>query len=217
MMSNAYAISFFGALLAIMNPLAILPVFLSLTENADPARRRSEAVKTIIYCIVLCGVIAFSGKQILNFFGVTIDQFRVAGGLVLAGIAWTMLHGEPSKTHHGSGAEKESFKKQQGADPDMSIAFYPLAFPLLVGPGTITTLILFAHEATSRTDYLSFIAVVGAVLAIIAATLYFSGALGRFLNASARVVMTRLMGMILLSIAVGMMVTGLRALAAASS
>ncbi len=216
-MSNAYAISFFGALLAIMNPLAILPVFLSLTENADPTRRRGEAVKTMIYCIVLCGVIAFSGKQILNFFGVTIDQFRVAGGLVLAGIAWTMLHGEPSKAHHGSGAEKESLKNQQGADPEMSIAFYPLAFPLLVGPGTITTLILFAHEATNRSDYLSFIAVVGVVLAMVAATLYFSAALGRFLNAGARVVMTRLMGMILLSIAVGMVVAGLDALTPATS
>ena len=91
-------------------------------------------------------------------------------------------------------------------------AFYPLTFPMIVGPGTITTLLVFHHEAGTGAARLAFWAVLAAMLALLGLALFFAGAIGAHLSAKLRVIMSRLMGMILLAIAVSMLVAGLKAL-----
>ncbi|RFC65347.1 NAAT family transporter [Fulvimarina endophytica] len=192
-----------GAFFAIMNPFVTLPIFLALTSGSSVAEQRAVAVKVAIYSTAMCGVILVAGSGIIHFFGITIDQFRVAGGAVLAKIAWSMLNGKTAAAHHGS-------EQEQAVMVDLrSLAFYPITFPMIVGPGTIATIILYASRSTGAEQLGAIAAIVGAMLVLIFVVLFFSAQIGRIMSETMRVITTRLMGMILLAIAVEMIVAGL--------
>jgi multiple antibiotic resistance protein len=195
----------FGAFFAIMNPFVNLPLFLALTTGFTVAQQRLLAVKVTLFSAVMGAVILVAGQAIIGFFGITIDQFRIAGGLVLGHIAWSMLNGASFASHHGNAEE-------QGQMQDLSgLAFYPITFPMIVGPGTIATIIIYTAHATSTSGLIAIGAVVGAVLAILFVVLFFASLIGKVLSDTMRVITTRLMGMILLAISVDMLVAGLAA------
>lgn len=166
-MDPAFGMRFFGALFAIMNPLVTLPLFLTMTSGLSGAEQRRTGLAVTTYSAVMCAVIALSGREVLGFFGVTVDDFRVAGGIVLAGIALAMLNGSGNPAHEGGSGEKV---QQRAAD---SIAFYPMTFPMTVGPGAITTLLVFVGEATTAAARLTYAAVVASVVALLELTLFF--------------------------------------------
>ncbi|WP_172330773.1 MarC family protein [Mangrovicoccus sp. HB161399] len=205
-MDHISAIKFFGALFAIMNPFVNLPVFLGLTDGFTKSLRRSVALRLGLYSAVMCAATALAGSPILRLFGISVDDFRVAGGLVLLLIALNMLHGEESSTHHGSEDEQDGFARAK------ELAFYPLTFPIIVGPGTITTLIVFSGQVKTPLDIALYAGVLAAVLALLCTVLLFAGPLGALLGQTARAIMSRLMGMILAAIAVSMIAAGLRSL-----
>ena len=193
----------FGAIFAIMNPFITLPIFLALTSSFPVGQQRVLAVKVTLYSAVMCSVILVAGQPIIGFFGINVDEFRVAGGIVLAGIAWSMLNGRAISSHHGTGTE-------QVAQQDLSsLAFYPITFPMVVGPGTIATLIIYTGHSGSLVELSSVALIVAAVLAILFVVLFFASQIGRVLSETMRVITARLMGMILLAIAVDMIVGGL--------
>ena len=202
-MDTFSALKFCGALFAIMNPISNLPVFLSCTEGASGPERRAIALRVTLYCLVLGGAFAVLGNAVLNLFGISVNDFRVAGGLVVLLIGLNMLHGSDSTAHHGTEKEKGSFGESS------AVAFYPLTFPILVGPGTITTLILYRQEATTTEDFVVYGAVFGGLACLIGLVFAISGWLEGFLSDTGRVIMTRLMGMILVAIAVEMIASGL--------
>lgn len=195
----------FGAFFAIMNPFVNLPIFLSLTNGYSVSDQRSLAIKITLFSVIMCGIILLAGQQIIGFFGITIDQFRIAGGLVLAHIAWSMLNGSEVASHHGSEKEQDHMTALQ------SMAFYPITFPMIVGPGTIATLIIYAGHTKNTEELISIAAVVAAVLLLLFLVLFFASFFAAMLTSTMRVIMTRLMGMILLAIAVEMMVAGIKA------
>lgn len=195
----------FGAFFAIMNPFVNLPIFLGLTAGYTAAEQRALAVKVTLFSAAMCVVILFAGQAIIGFFGITIDAFRIAGGAVLAHIAWSMLNGDGPTSHHGSETEKGGMADLAGT------AFYPLTFPMIVGPGTIATLIIYAGHAGNMEAVAKVGAAVGAVLVILFLVLFFAAQIGRVLSETMRVITTRLMGMILLAIAVELIVAGLLA------
>ncbi len=205
-MDFSFAITFFGALFAIMNPVTNLPVFLSVTEGAPAAAQRQIAIKTTLYCLVMGAGIAIAGSQMLNLFGINVDDLRVAGGLVVLLIGLNMVNGVSSQSHHGSPTEKDSYPAPE------TVAFYPLTFPILVGPGTITTLIVFAHQANEPRNMIAYGAVFVLVVFLLGLTFYNAPVLARHLSGTARVIMGRLMGMILAAIAVSMIAQGLKTL-----
>ncbi|WP_204115487.1 MarC family protein [Shimia biformata] len=205
-MDTSFAITFFGALFAIMNPFMVLPIFLSMTDGIPVEQQRRVGIKAVIYCVILGLAFTLAGSAILNLFGISVDDFRVAGGLVVLLIALNMLNGDDNSAHSGTEAEQQTFP-----DPD-SIAFYPLTFPMIFGPGTIATLIVFAHSADTREKQVAFAGVFAIIIAILALTLFNAALFGKRLSATARVIMSRLMGMILAAIAVAMMTDGLREL-----
>ncbi|MEM9843430.1 MAG: MarC family protein [Pseudomonadota bacterium] len=197
------AIKFLGALFAIMNPISNLPIFLSATAGATPAQQRAIAFRVVVYCLGLGAAFAVLGDAALRFFGISIDDFRVAGGLVVLLIGLQMLNGHDSTAHHGTSHEKSNF-------PDTaSVAFYPITFPILVGPGTITTLILYRQQADGPAELLAYAAVFAGVVLSIGIVFSMAGKLGGYLSETGRVIMTRLMGMILAAIAVEMITSGL--------
>lgn len=205
-MDPTFAIKFFGALFAIMNPLSGLPVFLTMTEGAGPAVQRTIALKVAAYIAIMGVIVTLAGAEVLKFFGISIHDLQVAGGLVVLGIAFSMLHGNDNTAHHGTEAEQVSF-----ADTS-ALAFYPLTFPLMMGPGTMTTMILFAGQVKTPQDWIGYAAAFGIVVAAVGLVFGLGSRLGRHLSGSARVIMSRVMGLILAAIAVEMIFSGARAL-----
>ncbi|MBB6521099.1 MarC family protein [Pseudoteredinibacter isoporae] len=196
----------FGAFFAIMNPFVNLPIFLVMTEDVEQSEQRRLALKIACYSVFMCVVILVAGQAILNFFGVSIDDFRVAGGIVLASIAWSMLHGGQSASHHGSASEKEELSSLS------VMAFYPMTFPMIVGPGTIATIIIYAAHATNYIQSLEIAAVLLVILSLLFIVFYNASSIGKVLSQSVRLIMNRLMGMILLAISVEMVFSGAKAL-----
>jgi len=126
-------------------------------------------------------------------------------GVVLAKIAWVVLNGAPISSHHGSKLEQDHLSSLS------ALAFYPVTFPMIVGSGTIATLIVYAGHAGSTADVIGLAVVHAAVLAVLFAALFFASFFSKVLSDTMRVIMTRLMGMILLAIAAEMLVAGLTA------
>lgn len=215
-MNETDLVKAFGAFFAIMNPFVTLPIFLGLTSGLTVAQQRKLAVQVTLYSAIMCAVILIGGQQIISFFGITIDQFRVAGGAVLASIAWSMLNGAPVASHQGSPQEQAHAKTASAtihhSTEDPGMAFFPLTFPMVVGPGTIATLIIYGGHARGAEGLGGVGAVVALILLILFLVLFFSSTIGKVLSETARVITTRLMGMILLAIAVEMIVAGLTAL-----
>ncbi|EDT05927.1 MarC family protein [Burkholderia ambifaria] len=200
-----FSIKVFTALFAIMNPIANIPVFLSLTEGATDGVRRKVALTAAIGVTIGCIVSAVAGGAILRMFGLTIDDFRLAGGLLVLLIALSMLHGSPSRQH--------SPGKREGAGPasDESVAIYPLTIPLLVGPGTIATMIVLGHSAFSTGQELAFAFGLAVFLVLLFVALLSAPFIGHYLSPRVTAVTQRLMGMILAAIAMQMIVASLQA------
>ena len=182
-MATAVLIKALGAFFAIMNPFVNLPLFLSLTQEQDAATQRRTAIRTTISSTVMCGV-------------------------VLLIISLSMLNGSGSSAHEGSTQEKAQHNVVAGGGND--VAFYPMTFPILVGPGTIATIIVIQSQARGLGGHVAVAAALAAVLAALGIVLYFSASIGARLSMTMRTIMTRLMGMILASIAVQMIVVGIQ-------
>lgn len=212
-MDITFTTKFLGALFAIMNPFITLPLFLALTTHKSVKEQRSLAISILGYTAITCIVISLAGSDIIRFFGVSLDSFRVAGGFVLIGIAMSMLNGQPITSHERATQEKNAnTAAAAAAGTDDSPAFYPLTFPMIVGPGTIATLIIYGAQARQTAQYLGFGIVLAAVLVALFAVLYFAASIGKLLSTKMRVIMARVMGIILAAIAVEMVFAGAKAM-----
>ncbi len=205
-MEFAYFLKVFAALFAIMNPFANLPVFLSLTEGFNAAGRRAVAWTVVLGLAAGSVIVFFAGTKILAVFGIGVSDFRLAGGLLILLIALSMLHGSQSSSHAGTKTEQEDHASRENP------GVYPLTIPILLGPGAISTIIIFRHQAVTAAMEVALAVALVAIIVLLGA-FFLSGAfLGRLLGQTATSVMSRLMGMILAAIAVEMMVTSLKSL-----
>ena len=193
-------------LLAIVNPLAIVPFFIHYTQGFSAVQRRNTVGVSAFSAFVVIAISALAGLQILEFFGISLASFQVGGGMLLLTSALNMLNAQPaeakSKTHElQDGAEKAAM----GA----SIAVVPLTIPLLTGPATMSTVVIYADKAKTLLQ-LGTLVGYGVVVAL-ATALCFSLAdpIARFLGKTGINVMTRLMGLILAALAVEVMTDGL--------
>ncbi|QWT21791.1 MarC family protein [Bacillus sp. NP157] len=199
-----FAIKVFTAMFAIMNPIANVPLFLSLTDGLTEANRRKVAWAVIFAVSIGCVVAAALGGAILAVFGVTVNDFRLAGGVMVFLIALDMLHGAPSSQHAPTVSEAEAMAEAE------DVAVYPLSIPLLLGPGAIATLIVQGQTARNTNMALAFAVGLGAFLVVLAISLLGAPYVARYLSPKAVGIARRLMGMILAAIAVQMIVSGLR-------
>lgn len=205
-MDQALFLKLFAALFAIMNPIANLPVFLSLTADRGPAFERKTAFTLLISLSAGAAFIAVTGNALLNVFGISLDAFRLAGGFLILLIALNLISGEQSKAHHGTDKEKEHHATQDNP------AIYPLTVPILLGPGSISTMIIYRGQVTGVASEIAYVAAIAAAIGVLIATFFAAPLLSRFLGQTATSVMSRLMGMILAAIAMEMMVGSLKAL-----
>jgi multiple antibiotic resistance protein len=193
---------FAAALFAIMNPFGNIAIFLSITGDRSAAERRSIATVTSAAVLITLLVVAALGEQILALFGISVGAFQVAGGIIILILALSMLHAQPSGVHH---SEEEADAGRSKDNP----AFFPLAIPMIAGPGSIATVILYSQQ----TQGLVGAAVIGAVIVLLCGVqllaLRAAARMAAFLGTTGINVLTRLMGMILAAIAIEMIVGGL--------
>ncbi len=193
-------------LLAIVNPLAIVPFFIHYTQGFSREQRRQTVMVSSFSVFVVITVCALLGLQILEFFGISLASFQVGGGMLLLTSALNMLNAQPAEAK-SSGHELEDgvAKAAQGA----SIAVVPLTIPLLTGPAAMSTVVIYADKAKTIFQ-LSTLIGYGVVISL-ATLLCFSLAapIARVLGKTGISVMTRLMGLILAALAVEVMSDGL--------
>jgi multiple antibiotic resistance protein len=193
-------------LLAVVNPLAIVPFFIHYTQGFSSAQRKRTIITASFSAFVVIATSALLGLQILSFFSISLASFQVGGGMLLLISSMNMLNAQPAEakanTHElEDGAEKAAM----GA----SIAVVPLTIPLLTGPATMSTVVIYAEKAHT---YLQLATLVGYGLVVgLASALCFSLAepIARVLGKTGINVMTRLMGLILAALAVEVMADGL--------
>ena len=195
-------VRFAAAFFAILNPFGNTAVFLSITAERSSAERQRIALATAAAVLVTLLVAAAIGEEILRLFGISIGSFRVAGGVIVLLIGLSMLHARPSGVHH---SPEEEAAGQQKDNP----AIFPLAIPVVAGPGAIATVILYAQHARGLGGAITIGAVIALMCLVLLVALSAAGRLLSLLGPTGMNVLTRLMGMILAAIAVEMMAGGL--------
>ena len=193
-------------LLAIVNPLAIVPFFIHYTQNFSPAQRRNTVRVSSFSAFVVIAVSALLGLQILEFFGISLASFQVGGGMLLLTSALNMLNAQPAEAKTSTHELEDGVEK---AAMGASIAVVPLTIPLLTGPATMSTVVIYADKAKTVLQMGTLVGY-GVVVAL-ATALCFSLAqpIARVLGKTGINVMTRLMGLILAALAVEVMSDGL--------
>jgi len=192
------------ALLAIVNPIGVIPFFIHFTRGFSRDQRRRTIHVAAIGAFVVIAVSALAGLRIIEFFGISLASFQVGGGMLLLVSALQMLNAQPAESR--SADMSEGSDKVDAGD---SIAIVPLTIPLLTGPATISTMVIYA-EKTRHWWQLAILVGYGVVIGL-AVWLAFSlsGRIARVLGRTGINVMTRLMGILLAALAVEVMSDGL--------
>jgi multiple antibiotic resistance protein len=193
-------------LLAIVNPLAIVPFFIHYTQDFSEEQRRRTVLVASFTAFIVIAISALLGLQILDFFSISLASFQVGGGMLLLISSMNMLNAQPAEAKPQTNEmEDGAAKAARGA----SIAVVPLTIPLLTGPATMSTVVIYAEKAKTALQ-LSMLVGYGIVIAL-ATAICFSLAepIARVLGKTGINVMTRLMGLILAALAVEVMADGL--------
>jgi multiple antibiotic resistance protein len=193
-------------LLAIVNPLAIVPFFIHYTQGFSEVQRRHTIVVSSCTVFVVIAVSALLGLQILDFFSISLASFQVGGGMLLLTSALNMLNAQPAEAKTTSHElEDGAAKAAMGA----SIAVVPLTIPLLTGPATMSTVVIYADKAKTFFQLATLVGY-GVVIAMATAICFaLAQPIARVLGKTGINVMTRLMGLILAALAVEVMSDGL--------
>jgi multiple antibiotic resistance protein len=194
------------ALLPVINPVASAPVLLSITEGDSEARRAWQVKRGCIFMVAILVGFLFGGGFIIRFFGISIPGIRIAGGLLVSGIALSML-----ATPHEDADER---RRREEARAKRDISFSPLAMPMLSGPGSIALTIGFTSLADRWLDYVAIILGIVVVAVISYVTLRLSGRMVRLIGANGMNALTKFMGFLLLCIGVQFIVNGALSIAA---
>lgn len=190
------------ALFAIVNPIGIVPIFISATDGWTKQERALTAKKVTLTVFLVLATSAFLGERILDFFSISIASFQVAGGILLMLIAISMMHGKQSHARQ-TPEEAQSFAERE------VIAIVPLSIPLLAGPGAISSMIIVAQQSGSLLGHLALVIPVAAVCLLVWLTLGLSAGIAHKLGTLGINVVTRLMGLILAAMAVEFIAHGM--------
>jgi len=192
------------ALLAIVNPIGVVPFFLHFTQNLNRVQRQRTIRVASFTAFAVVAISALAGLKIIGFFGISIASFQVGGGLLLLISSLNMLNSQPAESR-GNDVDDGQAK----ADAGDSIAVVPLAIPLLTGPATMSTMVIYADKARTLT-HLAALVGYGVVIGLATYVVFSaSGRIAKVLGRTGINVMTRLMGLILAAMAVELLADGL--------
>ena len=200
MPETAFLITAFATLFVVIDPPGLVPLFIALTRGMAPERRRAMARRACLIAAVLLTAFGLFGESILGFIGISMPAFRIAGGILLFLTALDMLFERRTQRREG-----------QQADPDHDPSVFPLATPLIAGPGAIATMILLVGQSGPGWQGAAW--VIGLLLLMMAVTFAFllaSPPLERLLGRTGVIVITRLLGMLLAALSVQFVIDGVR-------
>lgn len=191
-------------LFAVIGPLSTVPLFLNFTENVATQRKHIARISAFaVGCILTVSVLA--GTNILQIFNISIEGFRVAGGILLLTISFDMLQAKTSRTRRTPEEDQEAVNSSE-------IGVVPLALPLLAGPGAISTVILFSQQAPTIAHKLVLIALCWLMASTVWICFHLAPQIGRHLSQTSMNISSRVMGLILAAMAVEFIVDGIRTL-----
>ncbi len=198
----------FIGILAILNPIGNMPIFLEHVENETPRVQRAVALLMSLSMFILLLIFFLFGNRILTMFGITLPAFRLAGSIMILLIGLRMLQGKSKFEQHGIETAALSGNTFDQARNSLSHILVPVAMPLFIGPGTITTVILYAEKSETLLMSLMMALVLllcsGIVAAVLVSSQYIFDKIGR----NGTQIVIRFMGMILCAIAMQFMIDG---------
>jgi multiple antibiotic resistance protein len=200
-MDMSTAITAFITLFVVIDPIGLAPLFVALTRGMDAKHRRSVALRACMVATGVLAVFALFGNAILDGLGISLPAFRIAGGMLLFFIAIDMLF------------EKRTERRENRTSEDHDPSVFPLATPLIAGPGSMATMILL--NAGPNQSYLATAETIGIMIAVIAVVLSLfamAGLIERLLGRTGILVVTRLLGMLLAALSVQFVLDGFSSL-----
>jgi multiple antibiotic resistance protein len=201
---QTFAATAFLTLFVIVDPIGLSSLFLGVTEALSSDRRKRTALKAVIIAALILFVFLFVGEPLLRYLAVSVDSMRIAGGLLLFKLAFDMVLAR---------RERQSPEEEEEAHHRDDLAVFPLAIPLIAGPGAFATVLVLATEADKRLDYV--VVLIGAI-ALVHALVYvgfrLATPLHRALGDTGTAVITRVLGIILAAVSVQLVVDGITAL-----
>ena len=201
-MTMTEAITAFVALFVVIDPIGLTPMFIALTSGMSARARRAIGLRACVVAFGLLTVFGLAGEAVLGFLGISLAAFRIAGGILLFLTALDMLFERRKQRRQGQADTPHS------EDPSV----FPLAMPLIAGPGAIATMILLTGTAGSGADVAIIHGVMLAVLLVVFALFLLAGVLERLLGPVGINVVTRLLGMLLAALSVQFVIDGIREL-----
>jgi multiple antibiotic resistance protein len=192
----------FSSIFFLVDPFAALPTFLAVTEGADAARRRRMAWKASLTALVFLSAFAVAGQYIFKLFGITLPAFEIAGGIILLLIGLDMLEAKRSATQEASGDTAAAASKEDAG-------IVPLGIPMLAGPGSITSVMVLVGQAQRRWQMLAILGSIAITAAICYLVLGNSDRVARALGDTGIRILVRIMGLLLVALAVQYFVNGM--------
>ncbi|MGI8943597.1 MAG: MarC family protein [Qipengyuania sp.] len=197
-------LSAFITLFVVIDPPGCAPIYAGLTKGATSAQRTAMAIRATLIAAAILLVFALFGQDLLGALHIELDAFRIAGGLMLFWIAWEMVFEKRTQ-------RREERAERIAADPEVEdVSVFPMAMPMLAGPGAIAAIMLLMNEAQGLEQSLVVLGALAAVLVLTMIALVAAGPLMRIFGDRVEAVITRLLGVLLAALAAQYVIDGLR-------
>jgi multiple antibiotic resistance protein len=205
-----FALNFFIALFALIDPVGSVPLYAAATTGATPAQSRLTAFYMASFAFVFLGFFFLTGLSLLRFFGISLPAFRIAGGVVLLLMGLDMVRGEIDKNFSDDGPADRPLSVRDYAAQRFERLVVPFGMPLLVGPGAISTVVIYAEEARrlGASGVTLGLAALLAVAITIVLSFWFTSQISRAMGRVGMVIVVRVLGLILTAMAVQFILTG---------
>ncbi|MCK5857530.1 MAG: NAAT family transporter [Bacteroidales bacterium] len=191
----------FTSFLAIINPMGVTPVFLAMTSDLSPKLQRRTALKAVLTAFIILTLFAFAGRLLFQFFGISVNGFRIAGGVIFFIMGYDMLNARLSRLKY----DDKDLEKELD-----DIAITPLGIPMIAGPGAITNAIVLMQDAKDVQHQIVLPIAILVVLIVTFLSLVGGGTVMKFMGETGNKIMLKLMGLIMMVIAVEFFFAGLK-------
>ena len=198
---SSFAIVAFSAIFVIVDPIGVAPLFIALTPGDSTEKRRQMARRACIVAWCVLTAFALAGVQLLSVFGITLEAFKVAGGLLMLITALDQLRAKPPRT-------RTTHEEQEAGAAKDDISIVPLAIPLLAGPGAIATVMVIMSRAENLWQHAVVIIAMSVTMLSAYAVMHWSEQVARLLGTTGRLVIERIIGFVLAAIGVQFILDG---------
>lgn len=190
-------------LFIMLNPFVLIPVFLALTGGMTKAERMKVASTTSLSVLVIMLIAVFAGNHVLSFFGITVSDFRIAGGLLILLMALSMARAKEEGMRYSDKEHTEAQSK------DTNVGVVPLSIPLMAGPAAMSVAIIDAGICTTFFSKSVLVGIIICLSAVLWLAMFLAERISRILGHTGQQVLTRIMGLILLALAIEFIVVGI--------